>query len=47
MEGECGDKRAGEEASHEEDEYACIAVDHPRVIAAMLKRFYKPRPLEP
>jgi hypothetical protein len=33
MEGECGEQHAAEEASHEEDEYACV--DHPPSIAGI------------
>jgi hypothetical protein len=41
MEGECGDKHAAEEASHEEDE--CNCVGHPRSIPQSLgERFLNP-----
>ena len=39
MEGKCGDKHAAEEASREEDESACVAVDHPPSVAAIPKPF--------
>ena len=44
MEGECGDKHAAEEASREEDESACVAVDHPPSVATIPRPFYRRRP---
>jgi len=44
MEGECGDKHAAEEASREEDESACVVVDHPPSVATIPRPFYRRRP---
>jgi len=39
-----GDKHAAEETSREEDESACVAVDHPPSVAAIPRPFYRRRP---